>query len=189
MQLIKLKSKIMKTIKTKFDSNHRTIYAVIVIALITINLIPCFSGCGNGNCPKSIVKVDTLISIIKQKQKQYIRESRNEYDCFTSEDSIRFVHKKTPTLITDELLTDTLYISAVKNIKELADIEWNSIKSKCFQTYKPTWYEIGRVSSIGQTISGQACEMMIADAIVRLTDTLRKMDKNEFCKYYGKFIK
>jgi hypothetical protein len=180
----------MTNTKLKFGLNHPDIISGFVIVLIAITVFTCLTGCGKKDIPPVVqinVSADTLISIIKQKQKQYVRESRNEQDCFTSKDSARFVERKTTVLITDELKADKLYITAVIKVRELSEIEWTSLRSRCLQIYKRTWGELGRISPEGQTNAGQEVEIMITNAIVELTVSLRNMDNNQFNENYGSF--
>lgn len=117
---------------------------------------------------KSKINPEKLIKIIEDKQTFYVRESWGieENECFTERDFNAFKNSKIPTKIVAELNNDNDFIDLILTIKKMAPSDWQNLKEKCLNSYKPTWKEIGKIDRKGQTEYGQLAEKMISKAIV-----------------------
>jgi hypothetical protein len=121
-------------------------------------------------------KVDPhlLISVIKQEQSRYVKGSTglNKNECFTDEDLAKFEENNTTMKLKNYLQNSKDFRNLVKNIVDMNQNDRTELFSEARNTYKPTFTEIGKVSSAGQTDAGQKAEKEIANTIVDLTDSL-----------------
>lgn len=111
---------------------------------------------------------DTLVNIIRGKQKRYVRESWGERasECFTDRDLDKFLSDQIPKKVVAELATDTSFQGLVKTVHDLPPPQQDEILERGTFTYKPTWAQIGKIDRSGQTEAGQQAEKEIAKAIV-----------------------
>jgi len=133
------------------------------------------------------VKPEKLITIIKEQQKKYVRESwdTDAYQCFTDEDLEKFEDSGIPRKIVEKLKKNNQFIDVVLAIKEIPPSKWQDLKERSLKTYKPTWAELGKISREGQTEAGQKAEKTIAEAIVELVVELLKKSKEDIKKLYS----
>lgn len=127
-----------------------------------------------------------LIILIKVKQKQYVRESSGEEksQCFTKDDSIKFVENKTIYRIITELKNNNKYIQTVIAIKRMDPARRQDLLESCSKISKRTWEEIGYITSEGQTVAGKNAELMIAGAIVDNVKELIKKPVEDLERLY-----
>ena len=124
-----------------------------------------------------------LIEIIKDKQKKYVKISRNDYDCFTSENLKSFKEKKTQDQIVTDLMNECSFIDLIISIKKMDATKRQELLNSCSKIAKPTWTEIGEMTPEGQTNDGQEAELLIADAIVSKVREMSRLPENEIKKY------
>ncbi len=144
----------------------------------TLNKVsPVQSQSENPDRPE--VNPDELVNLIKEQQSIYVRESRNEYDCFTDNDLNNFITSRITTTIVNNLKRDNHFIDIVLAIKKMPLSEWQKLKTVSLNTYKPTWGQQRVINSNGQTEGGQRAEKMIATAIVNFViELLNKSEKD-----------
>jgi hypothetical protein len=122
----------------------------------------------------STVNPQELLEIIKSQQKVEVKESRGESASqnFNREDLAAFKKKNVPKVVKERLRHDSHFIDVVLAIKQMEPTPRQNLLNTGLQTYKKTWAELGKVSSEGQTDTGQEAEQMIAKAIVDLVKEL-----------------
>ena len=65
-------------------------------------------------------------------------------------------------------------------IKNMNPTTRNSLYKKGYQTYRPTWGELGQIDpQKGQTEAGQEADKMIANAIIQKIQELLLLSNNE----------
>jgi len=113
---------------------------------------------------------ELLVGIIKQQQRANVRKSYGKLagQCFTDADLERFVHLQRPLKIANALRRRPQFRKLVLAIKNLPQRGRDELFDRCSTISRPTWAELGRVSSAGQTEAGQSAEILIAQAIVNV---------------------
>jgi hypothetical protein len=129
------------------------------------------------------VSPDKLISIIKEQQNLYVKESTGtmDYQCFTDRDMQNFIDKNVPNIIRTNLLKSNEYLSVIIVVKRMDPINRQNLLQLAQNTFKPTFAEFGGISKKGQaqTEAGQNAEKMIAQAVTDLTKNLLKKTETE----------
>ena len=137
---------------------------------------------------QEIPKVDPkkLLEIIRQQQLNNVKESYGEwaYQCFTDDDLNRFVEKKIPSEIANQLKQNNQFLEVILAIKKLQPSKSQKLLDKCLKISRPTWAELGKISREGQTEAGQKAEKMIAKSIVDLVKELYKLPDDEIKKLF-----
>jgi len=124
-----------------------------------------------------------LIEVIKDKQKKHVKESRNDYDCFTSENLKSFKEQGTQDQIVTNLMNDCSFIDLIISIKNMDPTKRQELLNRCSKIAKPTWTEIGEMTPEGQTNDGKEAELLIADAIVSKVREMSRLSVNEIKQY------
>jgi hypothetical protein len=108
-----------------------------------------------------------LIDIIKDQQRQYVRESYGEAasECFTDDDLQKFKRKEITNTVREILKRNNEYLAIVIAFKKLNSVAQQKLLDDARNTYQQTWAEMGRISREGQTDAGQAAEKMIANEV------------------------
>ncbi len=116
---------------------------------------------------------DDLIDVIRKEQSSNVRESSGEWadQCFTEADLARFWAQRIPTQIVASLSTDQDFGRIADAIRAMPTDQRRQLLGKAARTYHPTWAQLGRKDSSGQTEAGQTAERAIA---ARITDLARK---------------
>lgn len=115
-----------------------------------------------------------LAAIIATEQKAHVRPSYGELadQCFTWLDLTAFTSGRIPEQIVRRLRRDSEFQRVAVALRGLGPAERKAVLEHCRRPLRPTWREQGRVSPAGTTEAGQKAELLIADAIVRLTSEL-----------------
>jgi len=117
------------------------------------------------------IKSDLLFMVHKI-QRKHVRESYGEsaHECFTADNLEEFNQNNILEKVCESLSTDTVFLELVGKWQELSLQERKSIISEIRKTYKPTWEQLGGISSDGQTDAGQSAERQIAGVIADLVE-------------------
>lgn len=122
---------------------------------------------------KPVPQEAKMVAFVKREQSMVVGESRSDFDCFTDVDLQFFRQSNGPCQqIAAALTEDMVFIKLLGEIRTLDSNAQKRIFSKATATYKPTWRQLGRISSQGQTVSGQQAERMVASTVV---STAKKM--------------
>ncbi len=123
-------------------------------------------------------KPDRLIEIIKELQKEFVRESYGVYDGqnFTDEDLNDFINRKKTDEIEKRLKSSNDFAATIAVIREMPPAEQEKLLNMARQTYKETWGQKGLDPAVTppdtlrkyQTDAGQEAEKMIAKTVVNL---------------------
>jgi len=113
-----------------------------------------------------------LIQIIRKQQALHVGDSWGEQDwqCFDWSDWQQFVVNNIPRQVTAYLSQDAHFQKLVAEIQELDAGQRQRMLARAGRTYRPTWAQLGRISTEGQTEAGQLAERRIAQAIVELLE-------------------
>ncbi|MCB1858364.1 MAG: hypothetical protein KDI63_08830 [Gammaproteobacteria bacterium] len=117
------------------------------------------------------IKVE-VVALVLEKQDEYVKDSINQYNCFTEEDYKRFRSSNTITKIVEELKKDEYFLGLVAGTVKLSPIKRHKIYREAKKTYKKTWAELGKISPEGQTDAGSEAEKEISSAISKLLKDL-----------------
>jgi len=111
-----------------------------------------------------------LVAVIRQQQRLHVRESWGEDDwqCFTWANLREFQADNVPGTVLRALNTDPQFEQLVSEIGTMSDSARSYLLARALRTYRPTWAQLGRVTSAGQTEAGQQAEREIARAAVGL---------------------
>jgi hypothetical protein len=109
-----------------------------------------------------------IIELIKQKQKDNVRISYTEYNCFTDVDLQNFNSKKTVDKICSQLRNSKEINKIIIELNKMNKEDLAKLFDNASNTYKKTWAELGEITPKGQTDAGQTAEKMIAERIVTL---------------------
>lgn len=113
-----------------------------------------------------------IVDLIKELQAEHVKNSINEYNCFTRDDYEEFTSTKVVEKITEKLKKDEYFLDLVKSASQLTSLERRKILREAKNTYERTWAEIGKISPDGQTDEGSKAEKEIAVAITKLLEDL-----------------
>jgi hypothetical protein len=146
----------------------------LAIASIIAILILGVRSEGGTLTPEAVAARDGLAKITQKQQKANVRESFGElaHECFTWDDLNKFVRAKTAEQIARRLQGDADFIRIVTALRALSPTERSVVLEACRKPFRPTWAQLGRISSAGTTVAGQMAEQMIADAIVKMASEL-----------------
>lgn len=113
-----------------------------------------------------------------------MRKSYGEFagQNFSDRNLDSFIQQRKAKVIANDLINNKDYINVVLAIKYMNPISRNDLYSKGYQTYRPTWAELGRIDPKGQTIAGQEADKMIAHAIIEKTQQLLLLPDDEIKK-------
>jgi len=127
------------------------------------------------------VSPDKILEIIKEQQSFFVKKSYGEYSsqCFTDSDLQIFFSKGVIGTVKENLLKNNEFLAIVLAIKEMNPVERQTLLVRAQNTFKPTWAELGRISSDGQTDAGQTAEKLIAKSIVDLFNELNVKTKEQ----------
>jgi hypothetical protein len=125
-----------------------------------------------------------LQEIIKSKQRQKVKTSYDEYNCFTDIDLQDFKKSKTPDQAVNELIEDNSFIDLIIAIKDMNPADRQKLFETSSNIAKPTWTTLGSVSSEGQTEAGHEAELLIAKAIVSKIKEMIKLSVDDLKKKY-----
>ncbi len=116
------------------------------------------------------VKPEKIIDIIKEQQALYVKNSDGIYanQCFTDSDLVRFNAKGILVIVGENLRKSGEFHSVALVINKMNTVDRQKLLLRAQNTFKPTWAELGKISSEGQTDAGQTAEKLIAQAIVDL---------------------
>jgi len=125
-----------------------------------------------------------LLDIIKTQQIANVRQSYGERagQNFSDHDLKQFIRQDRAKIIANEIKQIKDYLEVVLAIKHMNPTARNNLYTRAYQTYRPTWTELGRIDSMGQTESGQEADRMVARAIVEMTQDLLLMPDEEIMR-------
>jgi hypothetical protein len=115
-----------------------------------------------------------LRSIIKNQIRSHVRESYGEYagQNFSSDDLDRFTAQKIPDQIVAGLRSSKLFLAAVGKVRQLSPSDRAAYLEECRKPLRPTWAEQGKIDRNGTTEAGRQAELMIANAITDLAESM-----------------
>lgn len=115
-----------------------------------------------------------LRNIIEREIRANVRESWGELngENFSSADLEQFHHDGIPAKITQKLRTDPEFLRAVQKVGGMDRDRRAKYLADCRKPLRPTWAELGRVDRSGTTDAGRTAETEIANAIVKLAESL-----------------
>ncbi|ESQ15031.1 MAG: hypothetical protein N838_14805 [Thiohalocapsa sp. PB-PSB1] len=127
------------------------------------------------------VSPNLLVNIITTQQIANVRKSYGERagQNFSDRDLNQFIRQGRATIIANELKKNRDYLEVVLAIKRMNPTARNDLYTRAYETYRPTWAELGKIDSAGQTEAGQEADKMIAQAIVEMTQDLLLMPDEE----------
>ena len=172
------------------------VICIIITVLISINSTsslhastPALSGYQNSdyrnnNQQNVSQKINPLQlqNIIKTKQSEKVRISRNQYDCFSNDNLQSFKNNKIPSQVVNELMMDKSFFDLVIVIKNMSANEQQELLETSSGIAKNTWATNGEVSAKGQTDAGREAELLIAKAIVSKVKELINLSEEEINK-------
>jgi hypothetical protein len=134
----------------------------------------------------SSLKVDPtkLTDIIKEQQRQNVKTSYTEHNCFTDENLNSFKKSKKQDKIVADLMSDNSFIDLIISIKGLSPTDRQKLLDRCSKIAKPTWGDLGNISSEGQTDAGNEAELLIARSIATKVNEMANLPYDEIKKYY-----
>ncbi len=127
-----------------------------------------------------------LVDIITEQQHRDVKQSYGELasQCFTDKDLEAFMRHGTAAKAAEVLKRDNRFIETVLAIKRLSPADRQDLLNTCSQLARPTWAELGRISSEGQTDAGHKAELMIATSIVNQVRELCALPADEIEQLY-----
>lgn len=134
----------------------------------------------------STTKVDPLklSDIIKDQQRQNVKTSYTDYNCFTVENLDSFKKSKKQDQIVADLMNDNAFIDLIISIKSMTPTDRQALLERCSKIAKPTWGDLGNKSSEGQTDAGNEAELLISKAIVTKIKEMMNLSSDEIKRYY-----
>jgi hypothetical protein len=124
-----------------------------------------------------------LANFIKAAQDR-VKLSNNENDCFTEADLIPYKEKVVQGQVVNELMNNNSFIDLIISIKSMPASARQTLLTTSREIAKPTWAQLGRISSEGQTVAGRKAELYIAEAIVDRIKEEIKLSVDELKKKY-----
>jgi hypothetical protein len=148
--------------------------ATILFAVSDVAMAQRFGRSAARGFPAASPQELRLVAVIRQQQWLHVRESWGEQDwqCFTWADLRNFKADNVPGAVVEVLKADPQFEQLVGQIRALGSSTRSYVLARALRTYKPTWAQLGRVTSAGQTDAGQQAEQEIARAVV---DLVRQM--------------
>jgi hypothetical protein len=125
-----------------------------------------------------------LSDIIKNLQRQNVKTSYTENNCFTAENLNSFKKSKKQDQIVADLMNDNVFIELIISIKCMTPIDRQALLERCSKIAKPTWGDLGKISSEGQTDAGNEAELLISKAIVTKIKEMMNLSLDEIKRYY-----
>jgi hypothetical protein len=134
----------------------------------------------------SSVNVDPmqLTELIKTQQSENVQKSNTETDCFTDADFAKFIELRKQDQIVTNLMNQNSFIDLIISIKKMTPSSRQSLLDTSKKIAKPTWVELGSITSKGQTEAGQKAELLIAKAIVTKIEQMIQLPIDEIMKNY-----
>ena len=132
----------------------------------------------------SSVPPSKLVDIIKEQQRQHVKASYTEQNCFSVENLESFKKEKKQDQIVAGLMRENSFIDLMISIQNMSPTDKQTLLDECSKTAKPTWGELGKVSSEGQTDAGREAEALIANAIVSQVKKISGLSVEEIKKLY-----
>lgn len=130
------------------------------------------------------VNPSNLERIIRNQQKSNIKVSHSENNCFTYEDLETFKNQKKHNQIVASLMDDNSFIDLIISIKHLTPTDRQALLDRCAKISRPTWGDLGKISSDGQTDAGNEAELLIAEAIVNKVKEISGLPLEKIMKQY-----
>jgi hypothetical protein len=147
----------------------RKVKSVSYVSRVACNIAMAFLcvSCGDRAALQSSNPTN-IIEVVQRAQKKNVRASSGEYayQCFTELDYQAFVREGRAQKIGSRLVRNRTFMEAVLALRQMPESERQRFLEVCRKPLRPTWAQLGRVSSAGQTEAGQQAEWDIANAIV-----------------------
>jgi len=136
--------------------------------------------------PSYSTRPDALLTLIRERQREYVRESTGEEEgqCFTSDDLEEFQRSGITHTVIQALRQDNRFINIVRNIKKLEPVARQDLLVAARNIAKPTWAQLGKISSKGQTVAGRQAELLIAETVSSFVEELMQQSDEELVKMY-----
>jgi len=144
-----------------------------------------FTGKVNVTVSSSVLP-SKLVDIIKEQQRQYVKASYTENNCFSVENLESFKKEKKQDQIVANLMHENSFIDLIISIKNMLPTDKQALLNECSKTARPTWGELGKISSEGQTDAGKEAETLIANAIVDQVKKTSELSLEKIEKLYDK---
>lgn len=125
-----------------------------------------------------------LESFIKDQQKQNVKTSYSDANCFKTTDLDLFKKNKKQNLIVADLMNNNAFIDLIISYRKLAPTERQTLLNRFSKIAKKTWDELGVISPEGQTVAGKEAELLISNAIVTKIEEMMSQSLDELKKYY-----
>jgi hypothetical protein len=111
-----------------------------------------------------------LIKLIRSEQNKHVGVSTGTEaaQCFTTDDLRNFKREDVPGQVTARLKKASEFAALVGQIRLMAPADRSRLLSRASKTFKPTWQQLGKITSAGQTDAGQEAERLLAKAITQL---------------------
>jgi beta-glucanase (GH16 family) len=126
---------------------------------------PCFAEIDNVyKCGDSIPNPNELI---RYYQDIYVKDSENDWYCFTWDDYNSFKQQKIIDNLLNDLSHSCLFERLISKLNKLNSKDLRNLLNQALATYQPTWSEQNEISTSGQTDAGQLAQIEISKAIVK----------------------
>jgi hypothetical protein len=125
-----------------------------------------------------------LKDLIRNQQSQNVKTSYSETNCFTDIDLAAFIKEKKQDKIVSDLMNDNSFIDLIISIKNMTPSARQTLLDESKKIAKPTWGELGGISTNGQTETGKQAELLIANAIVSKINEMIKLPIDQLKKKY-----
>jgi len=131
-------------------------------------------ACDHAGASHAQTNSTDLRTIIGEQIKFHVKPSYGELDsqCFTDKDLSTMIQERIPDLIAAQLKMDPGFRGAIDRLRAMSPDERKLYLLRSRQPLHKTWGELGRVTSEGQTDAGQKAELLIANSIVDLAESL-----------------
>jgi hypothetical protein len=81
-------------------------------------------------------------------------------------------------------MNDNAFIDLIISIKGMTPTDRQALLERCSKIAKPTWGDLGTISSEGQTDAGTEAELLISKAIVTKINEMMRLSVDEIKSYY-----
>ena len=128
-----------------------------------------------------------LINLVKEAQRSHVKESYGEEagQAFTDADLAKFQSDDIPAMVVSSLMRDRHFIRVVIAIQKMDPLSQQELLNSAQKPLRPTWAQLGKISSEGQTDAGQQAEKLIAKSVVEKVSELLTKTPKEIANQYG----
>ncbi len=109
-----------------------------------------------------------LMGLVRSQQQRLIRASFSETDCFTWEDLSALRSLVASGEFAKVIKADPGFAPVVESLKQATPAQRAGACNAALRVFRPTWRQMGRISSGGQTDAGQQGDVLVGREVVRL---------------------